>query len=380
MQDKKFTASDLTMAATQSLEQILNLVKASNLNFQIQQSPFSATISLRRSFIKDKLGNPLIPPPPNTDLFSSLSKDNQTLNEKVYHLEGKYDIIHRNYENALSAAEISYQKISKLEKELKLIFKQNEAVTTFNKKLEDHNARLENEMEEIRDSLENETNQRTKLEEVVSDAQTDLKKSKKYVKQLTKRNETLESESKNLTAMINAKDDEIEKFKAKSVEPGLENPSTESKATNTPCILYSTTSTQSLPNSIPPIISKDLANNKVMDKCTHSSGCFIRQPKTPPYFPSPKCSYNPPPSNIRLLPFSVSTYQDFRNLHSSHECEECTVGSLFHNYHEIVQYPDPGPCGGTSGSRVKSCSNNQNSKITIMNIRCEEKVENEHQV
>ena len=40
MQDKKFTASDLTMAATQSLEQILNLVKASNLNFQIQQSPF----------------------------------------------------------------------------------------------------------------------------------------------------------------------------------------------------------------------------------------------------------------------------------------------------------------------------------------------------
>ena len=45
------------------------------------------------------------------------------------------------------------------------------------------------------------------------------------------------------------------------------------------------------------------------------------------------------------------------------------------NYYEIVQYPDPGPCGETSGSQVKSCPNHQNSKITIMKSGSEEKRE-----
>ena len=90
-------------------------------------------------------------------------------------------------------------------------------------------------------------------------------------------------------------------------------------------------------------------------------------------FPSSKHSYICPPANIRLLPLSVSTYQAFRSLHLSHACEECSEGSLIFNYHGIVQYPDPGPCGGTSGSQVRSCPNHPNAKISILPNRNQEK-------
>ena len=36
-------------------------VQSSNLNFQLQLSPFSATIFLKKSFVRDKLGNMLLP-------------------------------------------------------------------------------------------------------------------------------------------------------------------------------------------------------------------------------------------------------------------------------------------------------------------------------
>ena len=41
---------------------ILSSIKKSNLNFYIQESPFSLSINLRKTFIKNKNGNPLLPP------------------------------------------------------------------------------------------------------------------------------------------------------------------------------------------------------------------------------------------------------------------------------------------------------------------------------
>ena len=53
-----------TMAASLSFEAILRDIQASNLNFWIEMSPFSAVINLKKSLIKNKLGVPLISPPP----------------------------------------------------------------------------------------------------------------------------------------------------------------------------------------------------------------------------------------------------------------------------------------------------------------------------
>ena len=50
-----------TMLASQNFNSILEQVQSSCLNFQIQVSPFSAIIHLKKSFIKDKSGKLLLP-------------------------------------------------------------------------------------------------------------------------------------------------------------------------------------------------------------------------------------------------------------------------------------------------------------------------------
>ena len=44
------------MNANQTCDQVLNFVKNSNLNYSINESPFSVTISIKKTFIKDKSG------------------------------------------------------------------------------------------------------------------------------------------------------------------------------------------------------------------------------------------------------------------------------------------------------------------------------------
>ena len=75
--------SDLnpTMAAKKSFESILETIQASNLNFQLRLSPFSATISLKKSLIRDKSGNQLLPPSPNL-LQADQKQENQLLLEE----------------------------------------------------------------------------------------------------------------------------------------------------------------------------------------------------------------------------------------------------------------------------------------------------------
>merc|ERR1712208_21320 len=53
---------NLTMAASELFESIIDQVRSSNLNFQIQMTPFSANIVIKKTFIKDNSGFPLLPP------------------------------------------------------------------------------------------------------------------------------------------------------------------------------------------------------------------------------------------------------------------------------------------------------------------------------
>ena len=50
-----------TMAASKAFDKIIDCVKSSNLNFCLQLSPFSATISVKKTLIKDKAGFYLSP-------------------------------------------------------------------------------------------------------------------------------------------------------------------------------------------------------------------------------------------------------------------------------------------------------------------------------
>ena len=82
-----------TMLAKKTFDQIIENVQSSNLNFQLQLSPFSACISLKKSFVKDTHGNILLPPPikvTDTDLQhenSKLVSENDRLNSKILEIQ-----------------------------------------------------------------------------------------------------------------------------------------------------------------------------------------------------------------------------------------------------------------------------------------------------
>ena len=50
------------MAASAMFDSSINQVRSSNLNFQMQMTPFSATIVIKKTLIRDTSGFPLIPP------------------------------------------------------------------------------------------------------------------------------------------------------------------------------------------------------------------------------------------------------------------------------------------------------------------------------
>ena len=61
MDGNRISDLDSTMLAKTTFEKILEQIKESNLNFYMQLSPFSASISLKKSFVKDRFGN-ILPP------------------------------------------------------------------------------------------------------------------------------------------------------------------------------------------------------------------------------------------------------------------------------------------------------------------------------
>ena len=348
------------MSANQTFESVLSTIKCSNLNFHLQQSPFSAVICIKKSLIKDKYGNHLVPPLPDSETIIMLRAENQTLGKKVTQLENTIITLKGNLEDTISDSEKKYTTIKLLENDLdsaknKLKVKaevskadldkktnQIETLTVMNNSLENENIETKEFAKKIKNDLEGQLHNKEKA----------LKQNVVMSEKLEKTVDKLEIEKNELSIKLS----EIEKIK---VAP----PTKTSKSTNTVCFKVTSTASQSEINSPD-------ANTSF---CLHS-GCFIRHPHNPP---PPSChqknSYTPPPSNIRLLPRSVESCKAYRSLQIIHECEECEEGALFNNYYEMVEYPATGPSGGTSGSPVTICPNNPQAYITLLTKSTENK-------
>ena len=110
--EKTFT-SDLinpTMLASEKFDAILEQVKNSCLNFQIQESPFSAIISLKKSFIKDRSGNLLLP---------ASNHHGEQLIDKNTKLEHEVMVLRKMYEDVVSEAKVKLEVATNNEQQLK---------------------------------------------------------------------------------------------------------------------------------------------------------------------------------------------------------------------------------------------------------------------
>ena len=99
-----FDNSDATMVADEAFNLVLEQIRNSKLNFQLQMSPFSAWISLKKSFIKNKDGTPITSvTKSNSDEILMLKDKNRSLEISFRSLQ---DVYHRTLKDHAKALEI----------------------------------------------------------------------------------------------------------------------------------------------------------------------------------------------------------------------------------------------------------------------------------
>ena len=111
------------MEANKVADMIVTSIKKSNLNFFIQESPFSLIIHLRKSFIKNKAGYTVLPP---VSVLQNSNEVNEALEKeksKVTKLEHENTALHDSIEqlqvDLQEARDALYEKDIQLENEKK---------------------------------------------------------------------------------------------------------------------------------------------------------------------------------------------------------------------------------------------------------------------
>ena len=89
--------SNPTMIACKQFNEILNQIQHSGLNFQLQLSPFGAFISLRKSLVKDKKGDFIIPSSSIISGTLNNIEDLTAVNSKIMVLEKKLKKLQNDY-------------------------------------------------------------------------------------------------------------------------------------------------------------------------------------------------------------------------------------------------------------------------------------------
>ena len=98
MDENSVSDCDPAMLATTVFNNILEGIQKSNLNYQLQLTPFSALVSLKKSFVKDKSGKFLFP---NKNVINGeyLQYENCQLMNQIDSLNQKLQEMHTRSKN-----------------------------------------------------------------------------------------------------------------------------------------------------------------------------------------------------------------------------------------------------------------------------------------
>ena len=105
MEGKQVSDRNQSMMASRIFNDVLNTVQSSNLNFCLQISPFAANISLKKSFLKDKSGNVLLP----DHAYAATSFD-----ENITGLVSKNSTLSKDLENSVAEYHDVYKQLKSL--------------------------------------------------------------------------------------------------------------------------------------------------------------------------------------------------------------------------------------------------------------------------
>ena len=246
------------MDPAQTFNQLLDEVKRSNLNYQVIETPFSASIHIKKTFIKDRNGSlktcVVIPYCPVEEKRFDAEKDD--LIKKNEYLQAELLNIQNDYEGMKVEAQQFQIKEQILEKK-KADIEQN----------------LEVKMDEIallKKTLKNQEGLKNEMKKDMDDLNKTLRAKEKEIVKLTLKAENLSSNTQALKAEVS---------KLKKENNRLEKSAKKGTISNNKQ-LQSSSLSPSLDSS------HELLNNNLLKPCTHSSSLLSLSSSNSPPSPS----------------------------------------------------------------------------------------------
>ena len=112
MQQIQDSDINFAMIASNTFDRILQEIQTSNLNFQLQVSPFSAQISLKKSLVKDRKGSYCLQ---SESSMSRTESEILILQNKNLKIENDLNKLYKSYERAVNDCEEALGRIKTLE-------------------------------------------------------------------------------------------------------------------------------------------------------------------------------------------------------------------------------------------------------------------------
>ena len=362
------------MNANQVADLILSSVKKSNLNFHIQESPFSLLINLRKTFIKNKNGNHLLPPSSDV-LINENVVDNNKVKVKVLEEEksslndalGQLNAELSETRNAMKELDVKLEKAkmditevqSKANESAKEVEKKRNENITIKLKDDELNGVIESlgsDMNIAIKNLKSKDNEIRRLENKSINLEEQLKNKRTENKILLDENKNISCEKKKFEVQVKAfKKPAINIHKSTSTvtvqieaqtqtqtEPAFFNLQVvDTLSTRSDLELSSNSDIISNPAELGPA----LLEKQCSGKCEHKPQCILREPRPPP---SP---------TITFLYNEYSKYHQHMMLWSKREfdghprcfavenenygCDDCTWLKWWYKWHgENHGFPD----------------------------------------
>ena len=196
MDQSRVSDFDTAMLARIAFDKILEQIQTSNLNFQLRLSPFSASISLKKSFIRDKSGYFLLP---STGPMPANS-ENDELVEKKEHLNQKVDEMQNLIESKSETIQTLEEKITNVEASAyKSLKEKNDEVNTVKNSLKNANqeiAILKNELKSKHKVVKEKEKEVFRLDQKCENLGKNLKRVKEEVNSMKSDNKKFQKKQK----------------------------------------------------------------------------------------------------------------------------------------------------------------------------------------
>ena len=154
-------------SANYSCDKVLFVPKNSNLNYPLNETPYSAYITIRKKFVKDPIKND--EPVNNTTVIRGKEEDLRTLTERNNDLEKRLALATVEYEE-MELQQVQYLKdISKLEDNIENFIKTENKLIKENEELKSNKDDLKTDIEELEEKNKNLDSEKDELTERVDE-------------------------------------------------------------------------------------------------------------------------------------------------------------------------------------------------------------------